>query len=86
MEGDSPTTFLKTGASLRGKDVLPVVKRLMASTELQEQEYCSLSRRHLLSSYTEEELGTEFKKLTGYDITVSWGGNYRDFRKILFSS
>ena len=67
----APSVWLKEGHSLRGKDVLPVVFRLTQTEEVEIQNSASVSRKYPLPSYSVEDLGLEFKKLTGYDITVS---------------
>jgi hypothetical protein len=68
---------LRKGHSLRGRDVLPVVMRLSSLSledwekRLETHPLASFSNRHALESYSGDELGSEFRKLTGYDITVS---------------
>ncbi len=62
------------GHKLVGADMLPVVQRLMATTEeFPEADLAALRPDHRLVSYSPAELDTEFRKLTGYDITVVVG-------------
>ena len=68
---------LKRAHSLRGRDVLPVVMRISSlsledwSKRLESHPLASFSSRHALESYSGEELASEFRKLTGYEISVS---------------
>lgn len=73
MADQTPAIFLRDGLSLKGKDMLLVVKRVQASPEEhKDEDYASFSKRHFLTSYSSEELDTEFRKFTGYDIKVKY--------------
>ncbi|XP_064642018.1 uncharacterized protein LOC135496581 [Lineus longissimus] len=65
----TPAVWLKEGHSLRGRDMFPVAARLVHPDEVDPENFASLSRRYPLTSYSFDDLGSEFKKLTGYDIT-----------------
>ena len=74
-----PKIWANPERSLQGKDLLPLVMQLQAgqNDELKgkahqnQGELASFKEGHLLQSYSDEELGSEFKKLTGYEIQVS---------------
>ena len=75
---------LKKGHNLRGRDMLPVVARLSslsleAWTDKASMDqntstvpFASFSEKHLLTSDSQEELAQEFKRMTGYEILVSF--------------
>ncbi|XP_064626844.1 uncharacterized protein LOC135487250 isoform X2 [Lineus longissimus] len=69
----TPAVWLKEGHSLRGRDMFPVAARLVHPDEVDPENFASLSRRYPLTSYSFDDLGSEFKKLTGYDITAVLG-------------
>jgi hypothetical protein len=72
MASSTPHVWLKEGHSLRGKDVLLVVMRLLdlGPEPPLEDDLASISRKYPLASYSTEDLESETKKLTGYDLTV----------------
>jgi hypothetical protein len=57
--------------------MLPVVGRLssLSTAEWQEKSekeiFASFTEKHLLASYSTDELATEFQRMTGYEIKVS---------------
>ena len=61
--------YLAVGRCLKGKDLMLVVLALRefnGDNRPDEDELASISSKHSLTSYTEDELRDEFKKLTGY--------------------
>ena len=76
---------LKEGINLRGRDMLPVVMRLtsLSMEEWQKKSILASFTKHPLESYSANELGEEFEKMTSYDIKVSV---YCSFSCILDSS
>ncbi|XP_064639462.1 uncharacterized protein LOC135495007 [Lineus longissimus] len=69
----SPIVWLKEGHSLRGADVLPVIlrfKNLQVDTLQAQESLASVSKKHLLHSYSKEDLNRESKGLTGHEASA----------------
>lgn len=66
----TPTTHLRQGHSMKGKDMLPVIRRVREiKASGPPPELASISKKYSLGTYSEAELKTEFSKLCGHDIT-----------------
>jgi hypothetical protein len=68
----APTLWLKEGHTLRGRDVLPVIMRIVDAQGVVPESLASVSRKYPLAAYSMEDLEQECKKLTGYELAVSW--------------
>jgi hypothetical protein len=71
----SPVVWLSDGRSLRGTDTLPVLSRFksldIATLGQSPEAFASVSKKHLLHSYSKEDLNREAKGLMGHDLSVS---------------
>lgn len=74
--GRKPAIFLKQGHSLVGKDTFSLVLRLRAleTLDMAPEEMASINPKYSLESYSEPEIRTEFRKLTGHFGVGYFGG------------